>query len=96
MSLHRAGSDCDPSQTDGSDLRRIVRDLPFALAGRNNHGPNYRTPRARLFCGNWPVVPDLQRDVALGAAHDAAHLGRRRRERAQLPDHAALCDLSIR
>ena len=50
---------------------------------------------AAWFSGSRPVVPDLRSDVVLRAAHDAAHLGRRRGERAQLPDHAALCGAAL-
>ena len=41
------------------------------------------------------TVPDLRRDAPLRAAHDAAQLDCRRRERAQLPDHAALCGATL-
>ena len=57
--------------------------------------PHYRAPRARLFRGDRPVVSDLRRDAAFRAAHDAAHLDRRRSERAQLPDHAAIRGVAL-
>ena len=56
--------------------------------------PKRRTERgysARLaYRGNGPTVCDLRRDAAVRPAHDAAQLDRRRSERAQLPDHAAV------